>query len=344
MQIRKGYGFNDLLLVPKYSGLNSRKDADISSKIGGIRLEAPIISANMDTITEYEMASKMSDLGGLGVLHRFMEQDKLIGMCKGLRKEGKNFGVAIGLKNYEEFIPKLTTELIDITNMSPFCMLVLDIAHGHSNAVKQFLKWYRDYRDYELKYKGLPNYTLCVGNVAIQDAVNFLCSFGVVDVIKVGIGPGAVCLTRNVTGFGVPQASAIDECSKVAHKYGVDVIGDGGIRTTGDMVKAFALGADAIMMGSLFAGCPETPGEIKGEMKVYRGMGSNEASGRDDHASEGTVLKVVLKDPVEKLIGEWKLALKSGFSYAGARNLKELQAKAEFVEISPLTYNAEGHK
>lgn len=237
-------------------------------------------------------------------------------------------------KNMEERVKKLVYAGVDV--------IVVDTAHGHSKGVGDTIKYIR---------KNFPEVTIIGGNIATPEAVEFLAECGV-DAVKVGIGPGSICTTRVVTGIGAPQLSAIIECVKVAKKLGIRVIADGGIKLSGDVAKAISAGADAVMLGSLLAGTEESPGEIiyaEGRTyKSYRGMGSmgamkeggkeryGQANVKDDQkfVPEGIEGRILLKGPVGGEIYQLVGGLKSSMGYQGAKTIKDLHAKAKFVQIT----------
>lgn len=305
MNIREGLSFDDVLLVPQHGVLDSRKDADISTElVEDWPLLVPIISANMPSVTEWKMARYMHYSGAYGIFHRFCTIERQQEMW--LRS--KVGGISIGLKDGFE-----RTEELAKVGASVFC---LDVAHADTDKVFDFIRtWRRDY----------TSYYLIVGNVAERYAAARLGSLGV-DAVKVGIGPGAACTTREVTGFGVPQLTAIYECAK-EKDWGFKLIADGGIKNSGDIVKSLAAGADTVMLGSLLAGCDEAPnpGEYYGNAS-YRVNGHNAPEG-----VSGTVEKT---GPVSDVIKKLAWGIRSGISYAGVTNLEELRQNAEWVRIS----------
>lgn len=313
-----GYSFDDVLLVPRKGILHRREDADISTRLSkGFDLDIPIISAPMSSVTDHRMANAMQDAGGIGILHRFYESDDEQLEAFLSIPQPRRVGVAVGLK----------TNLGHINTLSEFgCQLLcLDVAHGDNNSVLLAVE--------NLKLT-FPHIDLIVGNVATPDGTNRLCDAGA-DAIKVGIGPGAVCTTREVTGFGVPQLTAIEWCANMARGYDVPIIADGGIKNSGDIVKALAAGADSVMLGRLLAGSDEAP--YPGE---YFGMASKRVNGHN--APEGIDGTVERTGPVAETLKQLTWGLKSGISYAGATNLEELRFQAEFMSISSGTYIESG--
>ncbi len=466
----KGLTFDDVLLVPRRSSIASRQDVDTSTRLTpSIRLHIPILSANMDTVTESRMAIAMARAGGMGVLHRFMtierqvqevkivkraqgfiienpytiqaeatleqarammdrykvgalivfdENGKLAGLISQrdlmlapsslltvrqamtprerlitappdvtveqarqllyqhrieklpvLDREGK----LVGLITARDLIkltqhPNITTDekgrlrvgaAVGVTHgereraaallEAGADVLVIDIAHGHADHCIQMLKDLR---------RAFPEAQLIAGNVASREGARDLAEAGA-DAIKVGIGPGSICTTRIVTGFGVPQLTAIMDSVQGVKESGRDVplIADGGIRTSGDLVKALAAGAETVMIGSLFAGCEEAPGapvlRDGAKVKVVRGMASLGATmsrrraerGEDESAEdpedwskvvpEGVEAVVPYRGHVSEILHQLVGGLRSGMSYGGARTIRELQENAEFIEITP---------
>ncbi|MCB9134343.1 MAG: IMP dehydrogenase [Anaerolineales bacterium] len=481
MMIResKGLTFDDVLLIPKRSNIASRGDVDTSSSLTkSINLRVPVISANMDTVTEADMAIAMARAGGMGILHRFMtieqqvRQVQRVKRAEGLmvenpyaihqsatiqeaKKQMKSFDVGglvitnggdelIGLITQRDVLfapdaaapvssvmtrpgqiisvkPGITPEearrvlhehrleklpVIDdegrfvglITSQDlikheqhPHAskdergrlrvgaaigvqphdldragalldagvdVLVLDIAHGHAEHCIRMVKSLR--KDY-------PKAQVIAGNVASVDGAKDLAEAGA-DAIKVGIGPGSICTTRIVTGFGVPQLTAIMDSVAGLRDARIDipVIADGGIRTSGDMVKALAAGASTVMIGSLFAGCEEAPGSpvIRDgqKVKVVRGMASlgaaisrkeRERDTQDESAEsqedwdkvvpEGVEAVVPYRGHVREILYQMVGGLRSGLSYGGAHTIRELQENAEFIQITPAGIRESSH-
>jgi IMP dehydrogenase len=472
MQIRptKGLTFDDVLLVPKRSPIASRQEVDTSSWLTPtIRLRLPVVSANMDTVTEVAMAIAMARAGGIGVIHRFMtvenqarqvarvkraegyivehphaiDQNSSIAQARILMKRFEVGGLVVtnggdelvGLITQRDILlapddkalvasvmtkpdeiitaaPETTPEqarallhqhrleklpvvdgrgrlvgLItaqDIVKQGRYPnatkdgkgrlrvgaaigvkpndieragalleagadLLVLDIAHGHADHCIQMIKALRCH---------FPNAQIVAGNVASRDGACDLARAGA-DAIKVGVGPGSICTTRVVTGFGVPQLTAImDSVAGVAEAgRDIPIIADGGIKASGDLVKALAAGASTVMIGSLFAGSEEAPGATVirdgQKFKVVRGMASlgaamgrkaieqNEDESAESQADwdkvvpEGVEAVVPYRGHVDELLYQLIGGLRSGLSYGGAQSIKELQENAEFIEITP---------
>lgn len=323
---KPAYTFDDVLLRPCKS-LASRVLADTSTHLFAdpyVNLKVPIISANMNSITEVEMATAMFNAGGLGILHRYASIEKVVGWIKELVKRGAPPVIpSIGV--FEEVYAE---EAYWAAGARVICV---DVANGYSDATFKRVE--------TLHRKG---WKVIAGNVATGEGARFLAEAGA-DIIKVGIGPGSVCTTRIVTGHGVPQLSAIMECYEelqISFDH-VKIIADGGIRSSGDIVKALAAGADAVMVGGLFAGCVEsaTP-------NLYAGMASNTARSNGHRngfvpkmsaAPEGVdvfIDNISRGDFVKDVMKTLEAGIKSGMSYAGARSLHELREFAEFQVIT----------
>jgi IMP dehydrogenase len=321
----RGLTFDDVLIVPSKSDVRSRRDPNLTSKITKTRsLETPIISANMDTITEVDMAVAMHKMGGLGILHRFVTIADQVDFVRKSREQGvTNLSASIGVgDDFKERAKALVDAGVEI--------ITIDIAHGHSVAMIEVMKWLKD---------SFPKVEIIAGNLATPDAARDLIEAGA-DAIKVGIGPGSMCTTRIITGCGVPQLTAVAMTAEIASAYGVPVIADGGIRTSGDIVKAFAAGASTVMLGSMLSGTLETPGEIKNGRKQYRGMASKAAqvSWRGGvptgMAAEGESTMVTIKGHVKDVIMELTGGIRSGMSYINATSVAEIRDKAQFIEMS----------
>ena len=336
---RKGITFDDVLLVPSYSEVLP-KDVSLKARFSRhIELDIPFASAAMDTVTETEMAVAMAREGGIGVIHKNMGIEAQAAMVRLVKLDGLRVAAGAGITtDVLERVSKLVESGVDA--------IVLDSAHGHSKGVIDALKRVK---------AAFPNLDVVVGNIATAAAARDLIAAGA-DGLKVGIGPGSICTTRIVAGVGVPQLTAIMDVVESAEGSGVPVIADGGIRYSGDVVKALAAGADCVMCGSMFAGTDETPGAVElvngVKMKGYRGMGSLDAmqAGSADRyfqkgggklVPEGVVARVPCKGPVADVLFQLKGGLRSGMGYVGAADLTALK-KAEFIQITPATV-AENH-
>ena len=339
LNTQTAYTFDDVLLVPKHSNIVSRKDVSLRAKLTrDTHLDIPILSANMDTVTEAAMMIAMRKAGGLGVLHRFMTQKHMIHIVRDLFKRVDHahlpLAVSVGVNEYPaELIQYLRENEVFSTTL-----FFVDIAHGDCDRVLNLIK--------RLKDEGAQ---VVAGNVATPGATERLINAGA-DAVKIGIGPGSMCTTRLVTGFGVPQLTAIMECAYIADCYDIPTIADGGIRHSGDIVKALAAGASTVMIGSLLAGTLETPGEVVGRVgsksdvdkfKSYRGMASRDAmmgwKNDGETAPEGESVLVPYKGSVSKILSDLTGGVRSGMSYCGAQTIDELFREAEFRLVSGST-------
>jgi len=324
----RGLTFDDVLLVPGYNGIRSRQNVNTVTFAKGREFDIPLISSNMDTITEGAMADAMASLGGFGILHRFMTIESNVKIFKAVAQKDKA-AVSIG-------IGKEGLERADALIAVGATMICVDVAHGHSKEVNRTLR--------ELREKHGDNILLIAGNVATYAGADYLAAAGA-DLIKVGIGAGSVCTTRIKTGFGVPQLSALQECRKVDR----GLIADGGVRFPSDAVKALAAGADFVMLGGMLAGTDETPGEVAKKknadgktvsVKRFRGMASREAQeefmgGMSEwKTAEGVAIEVPCRGPVKNIIQDILGGIRSGMTYCGAATIKDLQRKAQFMEIT----------
>lgn len=330
----KALSYDDITLVPRFNNITSRRDVDTSVQFGDMKLGIPVFSANMDTITGSHMAYKMRELGGLGFLHRFCSIGDNIKLYEFVKQKAVvSLGVNEGLERFEALYE---------VGARYFC---IDVAHGHSKAVGNIVKAVKE-------FEGVY---VVAGNVCTPEGAEYLASCGA-DAIKIGIGPGSVCTTRVKTGFGVPQFSALQECRQVQ----CFLIADGGIKTPGDAVKAFVAGADAVMLGGMLAGTDETPGVFFQEhreeflcvgegpvktpygpkYKIFRGMASREAqedfmgSQSEWKTAEGVEIKVEARGPVSAIINDLMGGIRSGMTYCGANNLKQIRERGRWREIS----------
>ncbi len=321
----RGLTFDDVLIVPAKSAVRSRRDPSLETYLTkNLKISIPLISANMDTVTESGMAIAMNSLGGLGILHRFMPIAQQLLEIKKIKDSGASLiSASIGVgEEFKDHAKLLITAGVNL--------LTIDIAHGHSIQMMETMKWLKD---------NYPAVEIIAGNIATPEAALDLIESGA-DAIKVGIGPGSMCTTRIITGCGVPQLTAVALCAAVAEPYGVPVIADGGLRSSGDIVKALAAGANTVMLGNMLAGTHESPGEILDGKKKYRGMASKSAqvSWRggvpEGMAAEGESTTMALKGHVRDIILEITGGLRSGMSYINAHELSEIREKARFIEVS----------
>jgi IMP dehydrogenase len=350
-----GLSFDDVLLFPSYAGF-SRSEIDLSTKLTKkITLTLPFVSAPMDTVTESKLAIALATLGGIGIIHRNLTIGDQANEVKIVKNKKLLVGAAIGAsKGFEDRVEALVKAGVDV--------LVVDSAHGFSKGVMDTTVYIKE---------KFPKIEVIAGNVATFDGAKAMINSGA-DGIRVGMGPGAICTTRIISGMGVPQITAIMETSRAAKKAGIPIIADGGIKYSGDMVKALAAGASAIMMGSYFAATIESPGKVVNlrpeqvpsrfksslnkklkvyKFKEYRGMGSIAAmekgakikSEGEFHGksykdrvliAEGVESLVPIKGSVEELIDQAVGGIRSGMYYVGTKNIKELWQKAKFMQIT----------
>ena len=349
---KKGLTFDDVLLIPAESHVLPN-EVNLSTQLAkNIKLNIPLISAGMDTVTEGPMAIAMALQGGLGVVHKNMSIQAQAGEVANVKSvvvpanatkaavDDRNrllCAAAVGVTS-DTF--ERATALLEAGADA----IVIDTAHGHSAGVLRKIKEIRDH---------FPDATLIAGNVATGEATKALFDAGV-DVVKVGIGPGSICTTRVVAGVGVPQITAIYDAASVAREYGKPIIADGGIKYSGDVVKALAAGGNAVMLGSMLSGTTEAPGEVFEEngkrYKSYRGMGSvgamAQAHGSSDRyfqggvneanklVPEGIEARVEYKGDVSDIVFQIDGGLRSGMGYVGAPDIPTLIDKAQFVQIT----------
>lgn len=316
-----GFTYDDLLIVPQFSDVKSRSSVNTSVSIGTMNFTIPIIAANMDTICEWEMAQKMHQLGGLGILHRFAPIEEQIEWVKQLTKNNCYAVVSVGVG--PEAVT--TAEKLLSEGATGVC---LDVAHGHSAMALGTAQ----------EIRKLTN-NLIVGNIATREAV-VSYSFKKIDCLKVGIGPGSACETRIVAGVGVPQAYAVSQCAEAAKELTHPIIiADGGIKTPADVAKAIGLGADMVMVGGLLAGTDETPARGK---KMFRGMASSSAQlehrGKvSNAAAEGATFEIERKGSVVSVIEYLVGGLRSAMSYTGSRNILDFQTEVKFMKVTAST-------
>ena len=334
--IKEALTFDDVTLVPKYSSILPSNVITKTELSKNITLKIPLLSSAMDTVTESNMAIAMAEAGGIGVIHRNLSIKKQILEIRKVKKKKLIVGAAVGAG--EEEIKRAKAIVKENINL-----IVVDTAHGHSKKVAEIIK--------KIKKIKSSKTTLCAGNIATPEAAKFLLKLGV-DVVKVGIGPGSICTTRLVAGIGVPQLSAILNVREKLKSKNVKIISDGGIKFSGDIAKALAAGADAVMIGSLFAGSTEAPGKLikkKGILyKNFRGMGSVGAMNKGSadryfqkkqtdiskYVPEGVEGLVKFKGEVDKIIYKLIGGLKSSMGYLGSKELNGLRNKPEFVKIT----------
>jgi IMP dehydrogenase len=347
-----GLTFDDVLLLPGYSDF-SRSDIDLSTKLSkNIRLSIPFVSAPMDTVTEARLAIELAKLGGIGIIHRNYSIEDQAEEVRKVKDKKLLVGAAIGTsQGFKERVVALVKAKADV--------VVLDCAHGYTKTMIEAIKFIK--KNYKID--------VIAGNIATAEGAKALILAGA-DGLRVGMGPGAICTTRIISGMGVPQITAIMDIAKIAKRHGIPVIADGGIKYSGDMVKALAAGASTVMMGGYFAASLESPGRViklkRDELpsrfqmisqlkknysfKEYRGMGSEGAmkkgakikSEDEFHGknykdrimvAEGVEGLVPVKGRVKDLIDQAIGGIKSGMYYVGAKNITELW-KAKFIQIT----------
>jgi IMP dehydrogenase len=313
--------FDDVLLVPQYSDIESRKSLSTNNYLGKILLDLPIISSPMDTVTEVEMTVSVEMHGGLGVIHRYNDiagQSELVKKAK--IAQVNNVAAAIGVTgDYLERAQALVEAGANI--------LCVDVAHGHHSMMKAALS--------DLRKTFSSDLHIMAGNVATGEGACDLAEWGA-NSVRVGVGGGSICSTRLVSGHGVPTLQSVMDC--VDAGCPIPIIADGGMKTSGDVVKAIAAGADFVMLGSMLAGTDQSPGQVfdagNKKYKVYRGMASSEAQvnwrGKTS-TPEGISTTIPYKGDVNIVLADLKGGIQSGMSYSGSRTIQELQAKAKFV-------------
>lgn len=355
-QLPQGLTFDDVLLTPGYTDF-SRRDIDLSTNLSKrIKLKIPLISSPMDTVTESALAIKLAQLGGIGIIHRNLSIQDQVSEIEKVKKKKLLVGGAVGTsKGFEKRIEAIALAGADV--------VVVDSAHGFTKNVIETVVYIKN------KY---PDLDVIAGNIATGEAAEALIKAGA-DGLRVGMGPGAICTTRIISGMGVPQISALFDVVKVTKKYRIPVIADGGIKYSGDMIKALAAGASTVMMGSFFASTLESPGKVvelsenevpsrfrsilkggqkKYSFKEYRGMGSigamekgartkveDEYHGKDYYkdkvlVAEGVEGLVLIKGSISELVEQSIGGIKSGMYYVGAKNIVELWTKAKFIQIT----------
>ena len=334
--LKEALTFDDVTLAPKYSEILPSEANTEVILTKNLKLKIPIMTSAMDTVTESKMAIAIAKNGGIGVIHRNLEIKKQISEIKKVKKQKLLVGAAVGAAP-KEFTraKKIIQEGVDL--------IVVDTAHGHAKKVAEIINFIKKIKNSKI--------ALCAGNIATPEAAKFLIKLGV-DIIKVGIGPGSICTTRLVAGIGVPQLSAILDVRNSIKNKKVKIISDGGIKYSGDLAKAFAAGADAVMIGSLFAGTDEAPGKLirkNGYLyKSFRGMGSIGAMNKGSadryfqtkqkdtskYVPEGVEGFVKYKGKVETVIYKLIGGLKSSMGYLGSKTVVKLRNKPNFIKIT----------
>lgn len=320
--------FDDVLIRPQYSEIETRESVNTAPDFLGLDMKVPIISANMDYVTGPDMAIAMWLAGGLGILHRFAPQAELTLNAAEVSTKKVPLIPSIGVKGDSFYLATVYESL----GAHAIC---IDVAHGDHKLVVDLIK----------KIRAETYLKVIAGNVATKEGFWRLAEAGA-DAVKIGIGPGSVCTTRTVTGVGVPQLSAImyiADAREASPQYAhVKLIADGGIKNSGDIVKALGAGADVVMLGHLLAGATEAPGPVieVGDGRRYRSYRGQSIFGTNGmrEVPEGISGYVEEKGPVERIIRQLAGGLRSGMSYVGATNLKELQENCEFIRVSPMSH------
>jgi IMP dehydrogenase len=329
--LRLGLSYGDVLLVPQRSPVDSRDDVDLSTRLtDGLELPTPLLSAPMDTVTGAETAVALGRAGGLGVVHRFQTVPEQAAAVREASDAGVPVGAAVGV---DEDAGARAGALLE----AGAALLVVDVAHGH---LERCLDAVADLR------AAFPDADLAAGNVVTPAGVADLAAAGA-DCVKVGVGPGSHCTTRRVTGAGVPQLTAVSDCAGAAREHGVSLVADGGVRASGDVVKALVAGADAVMLGGLFAGTDEAPGEVVEHdgrrYKRSRGMATAAANERRSdktadaapEADEGVEGLTEHRGPLADVVATLSAGVRSGLSYCGGHTVAAARERAEFVRVAP---------
>ena len=336
-----GLTYDDVLLLPDASDVVPSEVDTRTQLTRSIYLDIPLVSSAMDTVTESAMAIAMAKAGGIGIIHRNLPVDEQVTHVKLVKGANLHVGAAVGVGD-DGF--ERAEALIDVG----VDVIVVDTAHGHHRAVLEAIA--------KIK-KSFPKQEIIGGNIATRAGAQALINAGA-DAVKVGVGPGSICTTRVVAGVGVPQVTAIMEAAKACKKADIPLIADGGLQFSGDIAKAIVAGADTVMLGSLLAGCEESPGElveIEGrKFKTYRGMGSlsamqsrgakksyskdrymqDDVLAEDKLVPEGIEGKVAYRGPVSDVVHQLVGGLRSGMGYAGAENIAALQKRGRLIQIT----------
>ena len=340
--------FDDVLLVPQYSEITPDM-ADVSTKLTNtFKMNVPFLSAAMDTVSEHKLVTALALAGGLGVIHKNMsiaDQAKEVEMVKNYEFDNEKYKRALIDKKGRLCVGAaigVTADMMDRVHAllgAGVDVFVLDSAHGDSKNIINAIKNLR------LEY---PSMELIAGNVATYEGALDLMKAGA-SAVKVGMGPGSICTTRIIAGIGVPQLQAVMDCARASKEMNIPIIADGGIKYSGDVVKALAAGANTVMLGGLFATCEEAPGDIYEsngkKYRTYRGMGSIEAmakgstdryfqTGHKKFVAEGVQGIVEVKTTVEELVFQLIGGLKAGMGYCGSKDIPTLQEKGTFIKIT----------
>ncbi len=323
--MKEGYTFDDVALIPQFNNIPSRTDPTLDSWLTkNIKINIPILAANMDSVISEELAELLMKNGSIPIFHRFTSFEN---QAKYIKKYPNKIFISSGIR--KEKLDE-TRKLLDLGALG----VCIDVAHGHSDMMMHYIE--------ELKKKH-PDKEIIAGNVCTAMAYHDLVNAGA-DAVKVGIGPGSICITRMITGFGVPQFTAIKDCAEIAAKLRVPLIADGGIRTSRDVVLSLAAGASSVMIGKLFALTNESaaPKRKVGEITEakYRGQASEDFQKeyfgclKEKTTAEGVNFWAPVTGSAQELIDQLLGGIRSGLTYGGAKNIKELQRKAEFIKVT----------
>jgi len=338
MKFKEAVTYDDMLMVPQYSDIQSRSEVDISSELGrGKVLELPVIASPMDTVSEDRMAIAMNNAGGMAILHRYNTVEEQQAMAQRVvDRTDWNGNVAAAIGVTDDYMRR--AEALIAVGIDTLCV---DVAHGHHLLMKEALKNLREEYGKDIH--------IMAGNVCTLEGVNDLADWGA-DSIRCNIGGGSICSTRMVTGHGLPGLQTIFDCARTDRD--VAIIADGGIKSSGDIVKALAAGADFVMCGSLLAGTTESPGNIislpdNSRVKEYRGMASKDAQvdwRNKSSTPEGVASYIPFKGTVHDILHDLRGGIRSGLSYSGARNLTQLRHKVEWArQTSAGTHESNTH-
>ena len=343
--MKRALTYDDVNIVPKYSELESRGDVKLNTRFTkNTEITIPIVASPMDTVTELDMAREMMELGGVGIVHRFMSIEKQAKMINELCYMPGTEHIIVNKASPRCAAVGVTGDYLERSQelFNNGCnVLLIDVAHGHHKLVGEAIE--------EIKTR-LEQIEVIAGSVATGEATKYLCEKGA-DAIRVGIGNGSLCETRIRTGVGIPQVFAIIDCVSIADDYNVPIIADGGVRNIGDVCKGLACGADTIMLGSLLSGTKETPGTIEkiGKWpneqlhKKYRGSASLDSKKSRGHNKnvEGNHKVIPYKGKVKRIINDIQDGIRSSFSYVGANTMDEFHSKVELMEVT-MAGNLEG--
>ena len=333
--MRQALTYDDIQLIPNFSDVQTRQDINLTTRVSrNWTINIPIVGSCMDTVTEYEMAATLMEMGGVGCIHRFMSIEEQVNQVKKLSsfRDGDITLSHLPIMAAVGVVGDYLDRAVALEEAG--CNIILvDVAHGHHANMEVALA--------ELK-ANLEDFTdVIAGNIASAEAAEDLIAWGA-DGLRVGIGGGSLCTTRVKTGFGVPNVTSIMDVFKVAEDADVPIMADGGIKSSGDIAKALAVGADCVMVGSLLAGTKESPGAILetpgGLFKRYRGSASLETKithNQKQRNVEGESTTIPFKGGVKFILAGLVDGVRSAFSYAGADNIYDYYSRADFNVVTP---------